>query len=420
VTAPSKAAAAQLTIPAAAMKVGVLAGTVGVATTKTALLSVAAASAITAGAVVATSAPGFTARPASTVRVTSPFRIGNNARPAYWFYFPGGPEGPVMLRATSGANASNPDRRVLQNANGNYTYEGRTVSINNYRMWMSDLSVFALPTDGNELRAFLTRMQGKALDMQPVQAKGRGLFVVAERTAEGEASEPWAMRYSNVLNEDYFQSDWRSDATIVDNRDAMHTRGWTYFQVSGQVSGRNVTGVGCIPFIYATSRSHGPWLKLRIGANLTLVDVDTGAYVTDARNVVLSKCASGSFFKGLSRPWMGLHAMDTVRRDAAARQMPFQTVLAPDGRTVQVTVIQGQTRLVYAIDMDADVVKSISFFTGQAPVGQLDFEYLQDLPQVRSNFIAPRIASYRGSLSEDAGMLWLTRLVDGTWARWMQ
>ena len=420
ITAPSKAAAAQLTVPAAAMKVGLLAGTVGVATTKTALLSIAAASAVTVGAVVATSGPGATGRPTITTRVTSPFGIGNNARPAYWFYFPGDPDGPVMLRATSGANAANPDRRVLQNANGNYTYEGRTVSISNYRMWMNDLSVFTLPTDGSEMRGFLSRVQGKVPEMQPVQAKGRGLLVVVERNAEGENTEAWAMRYGNVLNEDYFQSDWRSDATIVDNRDTMHKRGWTYLRVSGQIGGRNVTGVGRIPFIYAMCRDHGPWLKLRIGGNLTLVDGDTGAYVTDARDTVVSKYARGSFFKGLSRPWVGLHAMDTVRRDAAARQVPFQTAVAPDGKTVQVTVVQNQTRLVYTIDLETDVVRSISFFAGQAPAGQLDFEYLQDLPQARSDFIAPRTANYRGSPSEDAGMLWLVRLIDGTWAKWMQ
>ena len=48
-TAPSKAAAAQLTVSAAAMKVGLLAGVAGVATTKVALLSITAASAVDGG-----------------------------------------------------------------------------------------------------------------------------------------------------------------------------------------------------------------------------------------------------------------------------------------------------------------------------------------------------------------------------------
>lgn len=418
ITAPSKAAAAQLTVPVTAMKVGVLAGVVGAATTKTALLSIAAASAVTVGAVVATSGVGTGAgRAIDATRTTSAFGTSNSDRPSYWFYFPAQTDGPVMLRATSGTDAKNPSRKVLQNAQGNYSYEGRTVSINNYRMWMSDLSVFTLPTDGNTMRDFLSRMRGKPLDMQAVDARGKGLLVVAERKAEGAAAQPWAMKYANVLNEDYFQSDWRSDATVADNRDAMHKRGWTYFRISGQLNGRTVAGVGRIPFVYASITDHGPWLKLRVGSNMTFLDCDTGAYLLDARDTVVGKYPHGGFFKGLSRPWMGLHTMDIVRRDAAERQIPFQTTLAPDGKDVQVTVVHSRTRLVYRIDLNADVVKSIAFFVDSAPVGQLDFEYSQDLPEARSDFITPKVPNYRGSVSEDAGMLWLSRLADGTMAK---
>jgi hypothetical protein len=267
------------------------------------------------------------------------------------------------------------------------------------------------------MRDFLTRMRGRQLEMQSVDVRGRGLLVVVERNAEGENARPWTMRYRNVLNEDYFQSDWRSDATIVDNRDAMHKRGWTYFRVQGQINGRNVAGVGCIPFIFATSRDHYAWLKLSLGGGLTLTDGDSGAFILDARNTVLNKYARGSFFKGLSRPWMGLHTMDSVRRDAAERQVPFQTAVSPDGKDVQVTVVHNPAKLVYTIDLKADVVKNIAFFVNEAPAGQLDFEYLQDLPAARSEFIAPRTTNYRGSLSQDEGMLWLVRLVDGTLAR---
>jgi len=420
ITAPSKAAAAQLTVPATAMKVGLLAGAVGVATTKTALLSLTAASAVTVGAVMATPGSGDAGRTTTAARVVSPFGTTSSTGQAYWFYFPAEPDGPMMLRATSGADAANPDRRVLQNAYGNYSYEGKTVQIENYRMWMNDLSVFTLPTDGGAMRDFLTRMRGRAPEMRSVDARGRGLLVTVERNAEGQNTQPWTMRYGNVLKEDYFQSDWRSDATIVDNRDAMHKRGWTYFRVQGQIGGRNVAGVGRIPFIYGTSRDHYPWLKLSVGGNLTLMDSDAGAYIVDARNTVVRKYARGSFLKGLSRPWMGLHAMDTIRRDAAEHQVPFQTIVTPDGKDVLVTVIHNPAKLVYTIDLKTDIVKSIAFFVDQAPAGQLDFEYLQELPAARGEFIAPRAATYRGSLSQDEGILWLMRLVDGTLARLMQ
>jgi RNA polymerase sigma-70 factor (ECF subfamily) len=417
ITAPSKAAAAQLTVSAAAMKVGVLAGVVGVATTKTALLSIAAASAVTVGTVVATSGGGDAGPTTPVARSVNAFGTTSIAGQSDWFFFPADPDGPVMLRASSKADAKNPERRVLQNASGNYSYEGRTVAINNYRMWMSDLSVFTLPTDGNPMRDFLSRMRGKPPEMQPVEARGRGLLVVAERKAEGQNTQPWAVRYPNVLNEDYFQSDWRSDATIVDNRDAMHKRGWTYFRVRGQVKGRDVTGVGRMPFVYASIKDHGPWLKLRVAGGMTLLDSDTGAYILDAKDTIVSKYPRGGFFKGLSRPWMGLHTMDIVRRDAAERQVPFQTLLLPDGKDVQVTVVHSRTRLVYRIDLNTDVVKSIAFLVDNAPAGQLDFEYVQDLPGARSEFITPKAPNYLGSLSADTGMLWLSRLADGTLAK---
>jgi hypothetical protein len=49
ITAPSKAAAAQVTVSTTALKVGTVATIAGVATTKTAIISLAAAGAITAG-----------------------------------------------------------------------------------------------------------------------------------------------------------------------------------------------------------------------------------------------------------------------------------------------------------------------------------------------------------------------------------
>jgi RNA polymerase sigma-70 factor (ECF subfamily) len=419
ITAPSEAAAAQLTVPAAALNVGLVAGAIGVATTKSAIVSVAAAGVLTAGAVVATSGIGAGRSPAdgneraTAAAVISPFDASQTARQAYWFYFPGEPDGPVMLRATAGPDAADPDRRVLQNAQGNYVYEGRTVQINNARMWLDDLSVFTLPTDSSDLRAFLSRRPGQAPAVKPVVARGRGLLVVIERTDDGSA-EPWAETHRNVLTEDYFQTDWRSDATVVDNRDAMHQRGWTYFRVRGKLADRTVTGVGRVPFVFASARAHNPWLKLRVGDNLTILDSDTSACTIDARGTLLSRYERGSFFKGLGRPWMGLHTMDIVRRDAALRKAPFETARMDDGRRVQVTTLDGRTRLVYTIDLETDVVEKIAFSVGDAPVGVLEFEYLQDLPATGGEFTTPSTRNYQGPLSGSDGSLWLARLADGT------
>ena len=70
--------------------------------------------------------------------------------------------------------------------------------------------------------------------------------------------------------------------------------------------------------------------------------LDGGAAVLqDAQGTALGKYPRGSFFKGLSRPWMGLHTIDSVRRDAAEQRARFETQVLAGGRQGQVTVLAG-------------------------------------------------------------------------------
>lgn len=418
ITAPSKAAAAQLTVPAAATKVGILAGAVGLATTKTAIISVTAAGVLSVGTLVVTSGPAGrvtgTGSPANTgAQVVSPLHMANAARQQHWYYFPDGPEGPVMLRAESQGHAGRSNERLLQNAEANYKYQGGTVYKNNHRAWMDDLSVFKLPTDSSELRAFLSQVEGTVEEMRPISARGKGLLVVVERDEDAGSSQPWAVRHWNVLDEDSFQSDWPTDAKINDERDAMHERGWAYFRVRGQVRGKNVAGVGRIPFVYATCKRQNAWLKLRIGDDLTIADSGASANVSVPYGATLSTYPRGSFFKGLARPWMGLHAIDIVRRDAARQKVHFETALTANGRDVQITAVHGTTKLVYTIDLKADLVKTITFFAGDAPAGHLEFEYVEDSRAGDNEFIAPRTTSSQASRRKGPGMLWLVQLAEG-------
>lgn len=417
-TAPSKAAAAQLTVPAVALKVGMAAGVAGVATSATGIVSIAAVGALTIGTVVATSTPKGPVRTPAGVRqtargVTSPYATSNSAHEQYWYYFPEGPEGPVMLRAQTKGNGS--AARLLQNDRANYSYQNGTVTINNHRMWLDDLSAFKLPTDGTELRGFLAQVEGIPNDIQPVTAgaRGRGLLIVVERNEKAQGGTPWTINSLNVLDEDYFQSDWPTDVRIVDNRDAMHQRGWTYFRVRGKVRGQDIAGAGRIPFVYAAARQHSAWLRLKVGDALTMVDGSAFAVLQDAQGGVLGKYPPGSFFKGLSRPWMGLHTIDTVRRDAAEQRARFETQLLAGGREVQVTAAHGSTKLVYTIDVEADLVRKIDFMAGNASVGSLEFEYLQDTNVRTREFAAPAARSERVTLRDDPGMLWLVRLAEG-------
>jgi len=317
----------------------------------------------------------------------------------------------MMLRAQS----KNSSARVLQNDQANYSLQGNTVHINNYRMWLDDLSVFKLPTDGAEMRGSLAQVEGIHNDIQPVSAgKGRGLLAVVERKSEGaDASRPWTIRSSNVLDSDYFQSDWPSDARIVDNRDAMHQRGWTYFRVRGTVHDQAISGVGQIPFVYAAARQHNAWMSLKVGAKVSVIDGGPLAVLQDAQGAALAQYPQGSFFKGLSRPWMGLHTIDSVRRDAAEQRTHFETQLLSGGRQAQVTVVSDKTKLVYLIDVEADLVRQITFYVGNAQVGSLEFEYLQDVTVRSSEFTAPSARSERTTPRDSSGLLWLVRLANG-------
>jgi hypothetical protein len=265
------------------------------------------------------------------------------------------------------------------------------------------------------MRGFLAQVEGIRNDIQPVSpAGGRGLLAVIERkTEKADVSRPWTIRNSNVLDSDYFQSDWPSNARVVDHRDAMHQRGWTYFRVRGSVRDRSITGAGRIPFTYAAARQHSAWLKLRVDAGASLLDSGAGAVLQDAEGTTLARFPRGSFFKGLSQPWMGLHTIDSVRRDAAEQRARFETQVLTGGLLARVTVISGKTKLVYVIDVEADLVRQISLWADEVQVGTLEFEYLQDVNNGVDEFAAPSTRSERAPLHESAGLLWLVRLADG-------
>ncbi|HPY50461.1 MAG TPA: hypothetical protein PLO68_11390, partial [Sedimentisphaerales bacterium] len=343
----------------------------------------------------------------------------NAAQEKLWYYFPEGPEGPVMLRAELRSQADGSSQQRLQDDRANYCYQDGTVSVNNHRTWLNDLSVMRLPTDSRAMASALSRADRKPDGMQPVTARGRDLLVIVERQEQDgqiRTTRPVTVRHSNVLEEDYFQSDWSAGVAPQDNRDAMHARGWTYMRIRGQVGGQDITGAGRIPFIYGTSREHSPWLRLTTANGTTLIDGPAGAVVQDPNGATKARYPQGSFLSGMNRPWMGLHVMDTVRRDAAEQRISFRTELLNNGRDVQVTVVRDTDKLVYTIDLDADVIRRIEFLQAQRPVGYLDFEYLQDLDGDLSEFKAPAGGTERTSLKQSQGILWLVQLARGAFA----
>ena len=133
----------------------------------------------------------------------------------------------------------------------------------------------------------------------------------------------------------------------------------------------------------------------------------------------------GSFFQGLSRPWLGLHTIDTVRRDAAGQGIWFETYGDADSDTAQVMLqkqcmghsmtdfVKLDTSLIYTIDMQNDVIDKIQF-RGERE-GELRFSYLQEVSATESEIpVNPRRSRVPTSSREFPGMLWLVRLSEGT------
>ena len=417
-TAPSEAAAAQISVTAAATKVGLAAGIAGLATSKTAIVSLTAAGALTAGTMVMKSEHWNQGVENPQSLLTSTQDIGQsgqsgNLNREFWYYFPETPAESMMLRAKSGTAGDKSYWQVLQDNQANYYYNNNRLNINNYRMWSRDLKVQKLPTDDPKITEFICQVEGTKDTMGHIAPKGKGLLVVAAQGQENDDKELWVTHHYNVLEEDYFQSDWPATAKTFDNRDQMHKRGWTYFRVAGIVNGRNVSGIGRIPFVSLTSKQYGPWLKLQAGS-LNIVDTYNEAYVNKTSSTEAKTYRGGSFFKGLCRPWMGLHTIDTVRRDAAEQRIWFETKLTPDSRFAEVELTGENAKIVYKIDMETDVVDEITLSTNQGKTGNLKFTYLQSIDNVSGEFVPPGRPSQPTSPQSSQGLLWLMQLVEGS------
>jgi len=401
-TAPSEAAAAKVSITAATTRVGVAAGLVGMAASKAVVVSLATAGVLAVGTTMMTSEPEKTTavtgeKPVESY-VTRPASHTSEGIEECWYYFPESANGPVMMRLMkSNSKGKQSYCAWRQNAQGNYHFDRQknTVSIENYRMWRSDLTVQRLPTDKAKLRQFLTKVEGGIEEMGYIPGYGDGLLVIVKRGGNKNSNPSRITYHYNLLDEEYFRYDWPAGIKVVDNRDPMHKRGWTYFRVTGRVDGKEVSGTGRIPFVYAAGERYYPWLRLQV-ADRQIIDA-----------------GDGRLFKGLSRPWMGLHTIDTVRRDAAESQIRFETRYMPGSGKAEVVLSTEQGKIIYTIDMETDVIDKIAFSTSNGREGELRFSYLQEISGVDDDFAEPRkVRDYKKAQQKNAGMLWLLEIVD--------
>ena len=416
-TATTEATVANVSVTAATLKVGAAASLAAMVTSKIAIVSVVTTAAIAVGTVAMTLGTDKIdigpERINAQTSFNTPARTVAKGMEECWYFFPEGPGRVVMMRLLNfNSSGKNSHCRNLQNQHANYYYDKNTIYVNNFRMYNPDLSVARLPTDGEDLSRFISQVEGRQADMEYVSNRSKGLLVISKRSSE-HGDRIWRTdRHFNVLEEEYFQFNWPQNARIVDNRDQMHKRGWTYFRITGRVNGEEVSGTGRMPFVYAASGQSNPWLKLQFGNGTKIVDSASGACIFDGSGKAVAAYAAGSFFKGLGRPWMGLHTIDTVRRDAAEKQVWFETRHLPGGAKAEVVLMREQVRLVYTINMESDVIEKIMFSAGNGGEGELEFSYLQNIDNLGNEFTPPRIGSYRRPQQNPPGMLWIATLLN--------
>jgi RNA polymerase sigma-70 factor (ECF subfamily) len=424
-TGPAEASSAAVT--AASTKVGFTATVLGAAGTKLGAAILIAAATLISGAVALLNAPRHPEIPIippvySNDKIPQPSKVKSiryvcgDARSGHFYHyyhdycFPDGIDGPMLMRTEQWDQSRRHKlASFLGDAQKNYVYccdprcpihSCKTVCIRNRNVYDSTLEITRMPFDPPELTAFLNLIEG-----------------------EEPAFEYVNVSY-NTLDETHFQPDWPVDAPVIDERDAMHIRGWTYFRIEGQIDNEQIHGWGCIPFTYDASREHPAWLRLKAGERLQIIDTASGAYLVTADPSATPVYPSGTFFKGLPRPWMGLHTIDIVRRDAAECRIEFDTQKTKDEK-VEVALLEGtgywQPWATYVIDMERDIVETIEFLTSgdarQERKGRLRFTYLEDVEQAAAEFIEPgEMEVSPQTQQEPMGISWLMELARGTLA----
>lgn len=330
-----------------------------------------------------------------------------------WCSFPDGPDGSMMFKM----QRWNIDRTQqwcswLQDGIANYYYDSgaKKLYITN-----DPVGNLILPTDSQEFIEFIAQQIKSLRGIDFKYDKRTGLV---KKTVDNRVDDikDFTSKFSyNSFQKDIMQPFWEEIRETIDQRDQMHKRGWTYFTVEGQISQYQVTGKGRMPFVYATCKEHTPWLHIKIGDFLEVIENDSGAFLIDHYSSKQYFYPTGTFFKGLGRPWLGLCSYDVVRRDAASHRIPFNSERKDETGRVTVKKQQGYSslRVEYVIDMAKDVINDIEFQKIDDRIfnGRISFKYFQQLDDSIEDFKMPVIAKQLKDssieLMDSPGFIWL-------------
>ncbi|MEN6383682.1 MAG: sigma-70 family RNA polymerase sigma factor [Phycisphaerales bacterium] len=344
-----------------------------------------------------------------------------------WYFFPEGVDGPMfMMMQRWDPKQVNKLCGWLQNGSGNYYYHSgeKTIYLYNYHLPLSTLQTRRLPSDSPQFTEFLDQVEGKIAGLDYSRDPETGLLTGVLDTRFYNAQDfKTYFSYNDVDEKSFgsFRYTW-PDASIMDVRDEMHKRGWTNFQIAGNINGNKVQGFGQIPFTYDTYLKQKPWLRMQLGDRIEIIDCDRQAYITSDENVI-AFYPSGSFFKGLARQWSGMHTIDVIRRDAANQKIKFSIRDFDYDRNswdkyygkAEIKLFNSvdpcQPEIIYTIDIDRDLLEKIEF---PETNNFLEFNY-PDIDQYGQSFTEPTEIKIKNIIQKNnVGILWLKELSNGT------
>jgi RNA polymerase sigma factor (sigma-70 family) len=379
-TAPSEAAASSISISQAMLGAGGLATAVATATTKTAIILTAGgaiALGVATNSVVQNAAntdhdiPSYANSAASFISVESDTSIEG------YYYYPNGSSGPVITRLT--VSAGDKTCKVLQNDHGNYIQAGSGVVLRNQHYWNRDLSVMTLPADNKQLSELLGNKQFGSSSIPASFSRTQNLLFASSMNQQTNSVDLSVHKYDAMMEES-FQYNWPSGATVTDQRDDMHKQGWCYVSMKGSFKEQKITGMGRIPFTYTASRKMPAAMTINIGKDIAISVSDKSA-VMESGDETVTTYPAGTFFMGINKPWMGLHCIDTIRRDAALNGIRFKTEPLSDKTKCKVSLHHNNSIIEYMIDTNKDLIDEISFRDGFGDLnGHITFEYSMTRP----------------------------------------
>ena len=325
---------------------------------------------------------------------------------------PKGPDGPILrYMFRLGMPEESQLCRWLQDGNANYYFESGT---NKIYITNDPLRMLILPTDPPGMAKFIYQQIGHDSRLN----FNRGFFSrVVQSTIDNRVPEYENLIFEynyNTLDLNGLKADWPDNPVeVIDQRDQMHKRGWTYFDISGNINDKTVTGFGRVPFVFNKYESFKPYIFMEVGEDRFIDYENAPARISFSGKT--QNFVDDSLFTCLPRPWTGFAFVDSVCRDAARFRMPFEILNESDtDATVRIMPFKNNSLsyMVFDIDRYNDIIRSVKFYSSGKEAGSIIFSYRQEVSGLDNKYTIPMPVTDKVISGKTPKDLWLKALIE--------